>query len=322
MSRLKDITCFGLAAGLAVGALPAQVETQGFGIPKDTTLQTIRDIPDAFKNVWVRFTGQFFSVGPIHNPFFTRFTRADYVNFAVWAHDQKIWEKEEFDNPCSTLFCSKASGDLLTTVYDLQMYERVRVTGIVRNTFKGEPWIEVNRVEPIAGRITTASLTHLGRARRMIQNHRWQQATVELNLASSQSLTEHARGWVHAYLGLCYMRVGKPNEAEDHLEVAAGLLPQEQDVQEWLDGLARDPRGEVDTHVTMSQVRSGDRPMWEAVEDARDQKARQPSRPGWRKPTKNEPEGQDNGGAKAPTKDGASQAGPDRSSAQPSRPSK
>ena len=278
MSRLTIISGLALSASLLAGPLSAQEETGGFGVPKDTTLETVRRSPHAFKNVWIRFTGHFFGIGTVHNPFFTRFTRSDFVNFGLWADDQKIWERKEFDNPCSTLFCQKTSGELLTQIYALQRYERVTLTGIVRNAFQGEPFIEVTSVQPAEGKLTTATLTHMARAHQLMQNHKWQQAALELNLASSQSLTNNARGWIHAYLGLSLMRIGRPFEAKKQLTKANKMLPNEQIVEEWMETLAKDPRSVVDNHVRVSAVRRGDRPMWEAVGDKKKNAKAAPNR--------------------------------------------
>jgi hypothetical protein len=107
---------------------------------------------------------------------------------------------------------------------------------------------------------------------------------VELNLAASQSLTQVARGWLHGYLGLCLMRMGRPQEAMTQLRAGRDLLPEEPQVQDWLVQVSKDPRSQVDQQVTMSQIRKADRPMWEGVEE--EQEARRQVRP--TPPTNNE----------------------------------
>ncbi len=268
MIRTTSITNLVLGASVLCSGLSAQEQAGGFGFPKQTTIEAVRQSPQAFKNVWVTFTAQFHSIGELHNPFFTRFTRSDYVNFAAWSTEQKIWERKEFDNPCATLFCDKKQDELLSTVYGLRRYTRIKLTGIIRNAFQGQPWIEITAIEPLEGRLTTASLMHMSRAFQMMDAHKWQAASVELNLASSEQLTEHARGWVHAYQGLCLLRLGRPSGASKQLKVAHGLLPDESRVTGWLETCAKDPRSGVDQQITTAQVRRGDRPMWEAVDTA------------------------------------------------------
>lgn len=258
-----------LTAGLVASATSAQNELGGFDSAKLVELKTVRKQPQAFKNVWVKFKATYFGLGAVHNPFFTRFTRASYVNFAMWSDDQAIWKQSEYDNPCSTLFCEKKDNTLLETIYSLQRYQRVLVTGVVRNAWQGEPWFEITEVEPTSDtRMTTASLSHLHRAWSLIEQRKWQQAAIELNLASSDSLTENARGWLHGYMGLCQMRMGRAAKASAQLQIAKGLVPESQIIDGWLEQVAKDPRSAIDTASRVTAIRRGDRPMWEAVEES------------------------------------------------------
>jgi hypothetical protein len=227
----------------------------------------VRTTPHAYKNVWIKFQGHYGGIGAVHNPFFTRFTRSEFINFSVWSDEQKIWQKNEYDNPLMTLFCLKRDSAVVAKVYELRRYDRVEIVGVVRNAFNSEPWIEVSEVRSIDGRVTTATLTHMARAWTFIEQHRWQQAAVELNLAARQKLTDNARGWLHGYLGLALMRLGRPKEAATQLAAAKGILKGEPQILEWSGVLERDPRSQVDTQVTMTEVRKGERPLWEAVDD-------------------------------------------------------
>ena len=65
------LTTFGclalLGSGIAMGGDPTD-ETAVV----NTTLTAIRQTPESFKSVWVRFPIQFSAVGRVQNPFFTR----------------------------------------------------------------------------------------------------------------------------------------------------------------------------------------------------------------------------------------------------------
>ena len=266
MTKLNKICGFALCAALFGATAQAQQETRGFGVAKETTLGAMRGQPLAFKNVWVSFTGQFEGIGSVHNPFFTRFTRADFVNFAMWADDQQIWKRKVYDDPAATLFIAKSRSELLTKIYAYPRYQRLKITGVVRNAFQGEPWIEVTEVEPIEGKISRSTIKRMNRAWRAIEEGRWQTAAIELNLASSGTMTDFARGWVHGYLGLCMMRLGKADVAGGELKRAHTMLPDSTIIEEWMDTLARDPRSAIDTKVRAGKIRKSERPMWEAVE--------------------------------------------------------
>lgn len=293
-----------LTAGLIVSATSAQRELGDLAAAKQVELETVRKQPQAFKNVWVTFKATYLGLGAVHNPFFTRFTRKSYVNFAVWDESQQIWKQAEYDNACSTLFCDKKNGKLLEALYGLQRYQRVVLTGVIRNSWQGEPWFEITKIEPTDDtRITTASLSHMHRAWSLIDQRKWQQALIELNLASSTSLTENARGWLHAYMGLCQMRIGRPDRAKSNFATATSLIPENLVIEGWMDQLAKDPRSAIDTANRVTTIRRGDRPMWEAVEQSTSKGKSTTKRGGLRSKTKlgATPTGS-TGPAKAPSK--------------------
>ncbi len=258
-----------LAAALCsvtLAAVPHAQESGGFGDAKETTLTEMRKRPQAYKNVWVKFSGSFLSTSSVHNPFFTRFTRADFVNFAVWGDEQKIWNKKDYDNACSTLFVSKKNDAGVQVVYTLQRYTRVECLGVVRNAFQGEPWIEITKVTPIAEKVTTATLSHMYRASEHIKNHNWKKAGVELNLAWTPGLPPQIRGWISNYRGIALMRLGNWISARQQIAQAASLLPNEPEIVENLRILKVDPKSAIDQTVKKTQVAKNKRPFWEAVE--------------------------------------------------------
>lgn len=268
MTQSTRYIALALTAGLFASAASAQQELGGFEAAKEVELATVRKNPQAFKNVWIKFTGTYMGLGNVHNPFFTRFTRAEFTNFALWDDTQQIWKQSEYDRPCSTVFAEKKNGPVLEKLYALQRYQRVTLTGVVRNEWQGDPWIEVSVIEPIEEpRITSASLTHMRRAHGFIEGRKWAQAAIELNLASSQTLTTQARGWLHGYLGLCQMRLGRPELALQQLDTAKGLIPADEVIDEWLTQARQDPSSAIDTSTRVTTIRRGDRPMWEAVEE-------------------------------------------------------
>ena len=150
------------APGALAGGDPLENKTT-----VETTLSEVRETPEAFKQVKVRFPLQFASVGRVANPFFTRFVPSEYTNFYGWAAEQPIWRKDEYSNVFAYLFLSKAS-DQLQELYDLELYDRLMVTGVVRNTFQGAPWIEVLEFDVLGGHVSTESLAHAYRGEQMM----------------------------------------------------------------------------------------------------------------------------------------------------------
>ena len=269
-----------LAGALLVAAqLPAQQADSTLGTPKETTLSELVQKPSAYKNVWVVITGTFAGVGELHNPFFTRFTRANHVNFALWGDDAKLWVKEDFDKPCPTLFVDKLDDETTSVLYKLPRYQRVKLTGVVRNAFQGKPWIEITKIERLQSRFTTASLRHLHRAHNYIGVHEWQKAGVELGLAQAPDLPQVTRGWIDYYRGVCLMRVGKPKQAMAALQSAKTLLGNRPELDDQIAVLGKDPKSQIDEVIRKPQIAKSKRPFWEAVEKSKKEKAEKPSTP-------------------------------------------
>ncbi|MFQ5504816.1 MAG: tetratricopeptide repeat protein [Planctomycetota bacterium] len=269
MSRKATLVALTVLAGMMSGTTPAQQESSHGDTPRTVTIAQLRATPTAFKNVLVSFTGQFMGIGSVHNPFFTRFTRSDYVNFAIWGSDQKLWERMEYDNPLSTLFVSKKiRKHMLDQVYNMPRYQQIECIGFVRNVFKGAPWIEITEIDETSEQVTTATLAHMRRARELMNGHKWMRAASELNLAQTGGLPSFTRGWIHAYLGISFMRAGKIEEAKEQLQSARAILSENPEVLSLVQALSTDPKSTVDSTVLEQQIPRAKRPMWVAYEES------------------------------------------------------
>src|SRR5262249_33004965 len=115
---------------------------------------------------------------------------------------------ESYENLFGFLFLSKTHPKL-NDLYLLRTYQRVKVTGVVRNTFQDQPWIEVLDFEPVEGQVDLALLTHLYRGEQFMQQRRWQRAIAELSLAPGVGVPEPALFAVHKNMGICFLRIGE-----------------------------------------------------------------------------------------------------------------
>jgi len=238
-----------------------------------TTLTQVRAHPDAFRNVKVRFDVQFATLGGISNPFFTQFVPTDYANFHAWAAEQPIWRKPAFDDVFGLLFISKSSTQL-QDLYGTNIFQRLRITGLVRNTFQNQPWIEVVSYETLGERVDWATLSHLYRADQWMGRRQWQQALSELSLASQGSSPADVLTEIYKTMGVCYLRVGETERALSHLQNAKKLRGDllDPDLETLLASAASDPSRELDRTVNKAEVRESERPMWEVFEqDSRSQ---------------------------------------------------
>jgi hypothetical protein len=228
-----------------------------------TTLSRVRQSPEAFKQVKVMFPLQFASIGRIANPFFTRFVPSEYTNFYGWAAEQPIWRKEEYGNVFAYLFLSKSS-DQLQELYDLELYDRLMVTGVVRNTFQGAPWIEVLEFDVLDGQVSTESLAHAYRGEQLMTRRQWSRAVSELTLASGADVPESMEIAMHRNMGICYLRMGETGDALRHLNHALSLGNQrDPETSRLLLFAETAPELELDRVVNPTQVGDHQLPFWE-----------------------------------------------------------
>ncbi|MBL9076696.1 MAG: hypothetical protein JNL08_04280 [Planctomycetes bacterium] len=257
---------------LGVAALPAQ--DREFGTAVRTTLTEVRGNPEAYKGVKVKFDAQFTSLGKLSNPFFTKFTPTEFANFYVWADEQPIWQEKAYEDVFGMLFLAKTH-PRLEELYSLRLYQRVEITGIIRNTFQNTPWIEVSDFTVLDGQLDTAVLTHLYRGEKLMDQRLWPRAIAELSLVPGDGVPGTAMRATHKNLGVCLMRMGEADAAIGYLE-SASELAQGTDL-EVLDLLATakaQPDAAIDRTVDSRGLKESERPMWEAFEG---DKGRQPT---------------------------------------------
>ena len=253
-----------LSCLLGVTALHAQ--DKEFGVPVRTTVEAMRANPEAFHNVKVVFTAQFASLGRISNPFFTKFTPTDYTNFYAWGDEQPIWQEPAYNDVFGMLFISK-SNPQLEKVYTMDLYQRIRCTGVIRNTFQSIPWIEVLEFETLGPKLDTAVLTHLHRGEQFMEQRLWQRAIAELSLAPGDGVPPAATQAAHKNLGVCLLRMGEPQAAIGYLQSASTLAKgQDFEVERMLAVAKTSPSEAIDRTVDSSSLNDSERPMWEAFE--------------------------------------------------------
>ncbi len=258
---------------LAMAALVAPLAgAQNSGKPVEkvvqTTLDDIRQHPDAYKSVWVQFPVQFCSIGRVSNPFFTQFVPSQFANFYAWSAEQPIWREKEYDDVFGTLFISKEN-EQLNDIYDLGLYQRINVTGVVRNVFQSKPWIEVISFEPMPGAVDTPTLAHMFRGESHMQRRQWNRAISELSLASAGDVPQTVLSKVHEDLAVCYLRLGESDQAVMHLEEAKRMQTTSSTEFDELYRTAKNsPELQLDRQVEAVEVGDHERPMWEAFEDA------------------------------------------------------
>ncbi len=256
---------FGLTTVLAaLAAMPAVSQTED-SLVVPTTLSALRQTPDAFRGVTVAFDVHFASMGSVENPFFTRFTPTDFANFYVWADEQPIWQREAYNQVFGHMFLSKSS-DQIDKLYELNLYEHVRLTAVVRNTFMDMPWIEVLSFAGTGNALATPTLAHMYRGEQFMAKRQWQRAISELSLAPTGNLANPVMAAIEANLGTCYLSIGEASKGESHLSSSISYFDQNLEVQRQLRVAKSDPSRALDTSVEAVEIADNQRPMWEAFE--------------------------------------------------------
>lgn len=261
---------------LSVAALPAQ--DREFGVAVPTTLTQMRSEPEAYKNVKVQFTVQFASLGRIANPFFTKFTPSDFANFYAWGDEQAIWQQAAYDDVFGMLFLSK-SHPKLDQLYTLKVYQRIRMTGVVRNTFQSAPWIEVVDFEVLPNQLDTAMMTHLYRGEKHMEQRQWQRAMAELAMVQGKEVPQSALRAAHKNLGVCLLRQGEVQLAISYLQSAAAMSStRDLEIDTLLAVAKAQPEQALDRTVDARNLKDSERPMWEAFDGDKMARAGKPTR--------------------------------------------
>ncbi|MEE9392285.1 MAG: hypothetical protein V3W41_07245 [Planctomycetota bacterium] len=200
---------------------------------KAVSLESIMKAPHAFRGIDVTFVVQFQSLGSIENPYYTRFEKEQYVNFAVWGDDAQLWEKSAYESTFPYLFIDrfmKESKEILKA----RTYDRFIVTGRVTSVFRGKPWIEVVGLKAIEGRMTEPSLIRLVKAYKLKKHRRFDAAAAEFQLAMNKDMTEPMQKHIFHEEGRCLAAVDRFEAALVPLGKAFALAPKDDSLKKMI----------------------------------------------------------------------------------------
>ena len=87
-------------------------------------------------------------INDLTNPFYTEFHKEAYDNFAAWPIDARLYEKRDFQRSYPHFYVNSRA-DVADDVKDLDRFDAVECTGIVKHIFRGRPHIEVVEVDGV-----------------------------------------------------------------------------------------------------------------------------------------------------------------------------
>jgi hypothetical protein len=156
MKRLALLIAVLLLAGAAAGVLLPALQAQDPTLdPVTVGIRDLKQGPEKFVGLTVRFEGMFHNLENLWAPFFTPFVREDYLVFSVWPSDAEIWTKDGRLDDLPTCFLRK-SDKLVKMLLNLKPYIPIQVSGTVLSDFHKLPWIEVSSIEVQGGPRYTA----------------------------------------------------------------------------------------------------------------------------------------------------------------------
>ena len=189
--------CFALslAAGVTAAvrfedpasAARAQVE------PPAALLSDLRARPTARLGERLRLRVQKDAVVEDWTSYLSRFTPARYVALSAWPDEVFTWYSAVYADPATRLFArrgSPAEGALRAA----GRYDRLELVGVLREVFAGEPWIEIERVTPLPGRVGEGTILQVGRAIELLRQGSIAMALDQLDRARAAPLPPHALG--------------------------------------------------------------------------------------------------------------------------------
>lgn len=168
--------------------------------------------PCALRGFEVRFTIQFHGLPARWQAGATRFGPGAFAAVDGWADEQRVWLADEFDSPAVRCFVRRGS-ELERTFASARTHQRFELRGVVREIWRGRPWIEVHSATPLAEEVGEATVFHAGRAVELIGDGSFVLADQALEVALSAPLPDAARAELGRLRDLCAVEIANPKPA-------------------------------------------------------------------------------------------------------------
>jgi len=206
------------------------------GDAQQVDLEDLIKNPRAWKGKEVTFDCVFHQVSEFYNPYYTRFTSSQYVNFSVWSARQQIWKQEEFVNSHKFCFLEK-DNKAFPVVGEVRKFSKLRITGYVQSSFKGIPWIEVRFVEVLDNSLSRDSLRQIILADRAVDAENYDTALKHYASALSMELPTEVVASVERKQGQVYEDLGQDTLARASYHRSLELDPKAEEANDLLAGL-------------------------------------------------------------------------------------
>lgn len=139
-----------------------------------------------------RVVAQFCREVDAWSPFLTRFDPSAFRCLEVWADEQLLWRKEEFDAPQARLFVRRgSSADVALSAARSQ--DRYQLDLVVREVHAGRAWIEVTAARWAEQQTPEGTVLHAIRGLELMERDGWTLAVGQFERALAPNLPAHVR---------------------------------------------------------------------------------------------------------------------------------
>lgn len=179
---------------------------------KETTLGEILRHPHAFVDVRVEFKVYFNQPGESYNPYYTRFTEELYGNFTAWPIDARLYDKRDYQRTYQFFFMPRQNKKW-KKLQGLERMTVIEVTGYVREVFRGQPWIEIEKFRTTGGGLRQKDVRNVINGDAYYAAGKYDQAKRYYKKAISRRLPDLVRADLYRRLADAYYHQGKYRDA-------------------------------------------------------------------------------------------------------------
>jgi tetratricopeptide (TPR) repeat protein len=211
---MTRIAMLALVAGIL--AVPSTAVADGWfskmGKTKETTLGEVLRHPHAFVDVRVEFKVYFNQPGESYNPYYTRFTEELYGNFTAWPIDARLYDKRDYQRTYQFFFMRRANKKW-KKLQGLDRMTVINVTGYVREVFRGQPWIEIEKFSTTSGGMRVKEVQYVITGDAYYAAGKYNQANRYYKKAITRRIPEFVRADLYRRLADAQYHAGKYRDA-------------------------------------------------------------------------------------------------------------
>ncbi|MGQ0614155.1 MAG: hypothetical protein ACT4PV_10505 [Planctomycetaceae bacterium] len=180
--------------------------------------------PHDFVDVPIRLEVYFNAPGRSFNPYYTRFSEDLYANFSAWPVNARLWEKRDFQRSYG-LFFVLSEGKVWKKLAKTQRVASLELSVVVRDVFKGQPWIEVVGFETRGEGITEAQVRDVIAGDALFLAGRHGEAAKKYDRALSGDLPASTKAEITRKLADAHYGAGRHRQALDAYRAGRKLVP-------------------------------------------------------------------------------------------------